>query len=193
MIPAVSRKAARELDDLTLARAQRAEEGACRALVSHYQRAVFSLLGRMLFRSGRDGMVEDLAQETFMRVFRALPDFTLAGPARLSTWILTIATRLAVDELMKAGPDMPLPEPDEVASPANPERSADRRLLEKAIVAAIARLSPDHRAVVILREVHELEYEEIALALRVDVGTIKSRLSRARALLRTALVEVRER
>ena len=193
MIPAVRPDAAREIDDLTLARAQRGEPAASRALVERYQRAVFSLLGRMLFQSGREALVEDLAQETFLRAFRALPDFIPGGPARLSSWILTIATRLALDELRKRPPEAALPE--EIGAPAEattPERAADQRRLERALVAAIAHLSPDHRAVFLLREMHELDYQEIARALEVDVGTVKSRLSRARERLRAALGEVHD-
>src|SRR5260221_14313014 len=101
-----------ELDELTLARAQRGDEAAARALVERYQRRVFALLSRML--GGQRALVEDLAQETFLRVFRALPGFTAAGPARaeqpsqesrggrtdshkwarLSPGVLTIATPL---------------------------------------------------------------------------------------------------
>ena len=83
----MSPPAPEELDELTLARAQRGDEEACRALVVRYQRALFALLARML---GPRGAVEDLAQETFLRAFRALPGFDRSGPARLSTWLLTI-------------------------------------------------------------------------------------------------------
>jgi RNA polymerase sigma-70 factor, ECF subfamily len=192
MIPAVRRDPAREIDDLTLARAQRGEAGACRELVLHYQRAVFSLLGRMLYKSGREGLVEDLAQETFLKAFRALAGFSSAGAARLSTWILTIATRLALDELRKGRREAPLDEAAEVAAAHDPERAADRRFVERALVAAIERLSPEQRAVVLLREMHELDYDEIARVLEVDVGTVKSRLSRARTILRAALGEVHD-
>src|SRR5262252_7490429 len=95
------RPESREIDDVTLARAQRGEAAAWRSLVEHYQRPVFALLSRMLAPSGRATLVEDLAQETFLRAFRALPAFDHAGRARLSTWILTIATRLGIDELRR--------------------------------------------------------------------------------------------
>ena len=166
-----------ELDELTLKRAQRGEAGPCRELVLRYQRRVFALLGRVL---GRSPQVEDLAQETFLRVFRALPAFTQAGPARLSTWILTVATRLALDELARKSPAAA---PGELARP--PE--GESRLLGRAIERAVGGLQPEFRAVFLLREYHGLEYEEIARALDVDLGTVKSRLSRARAALREAL------
>jgi RNA polymerase sigma-70 factor (ECF subfamily) len=177
-----------ELDELTLARAQRGDAAAARALVACYQRAVFALLGRML-RPRAGDRVEDLAQETFLRVFRALPGFRVAGPARLSTWILTIATRLALDELAKRAP-LPVAEPPPLPGGPRADVELERRAIGDAIQRAVAALGADHQAVFLLREVHELEYEEIARALEVDVGTVKSRLSRARAALRQSLAEV---
>jgi RNA polymerase sigma-70 factor (ECF subfamily) len=175
-----------ELDEVTLARAMRGEQAACRALVVRYQGPVFALLGRLL--AGRRGaLVEDLAQETFLRVFRALSSFTPSGAARLSTWILTIATRLALDELRRRPREA---EPLEAAADARDPQAdgaVERRDLGRAIQRAMAALSPDHQAIVLLRELHGLEYEEIARALDLDAGTVKSRLSRARAALRDAL------
>ena len=176
-----------ELDDLTLARAQRGEEAAWRALVECYQHAVFALLSRMLSPFARRDLVEDLAQETFLRAFRALPMFDRAAPGRLSSWLLTIATRLALDQLRQRRPA-----PDEVHAvhfQAVPASRPDRRLLSEGLTRAVEGLSPDHRAVVLLREVHGLGYDEIAKALAISVGTVKSRLSRARAELRAALAE----
>jgi RNA polymerase sigma-70 factor (ECF subfamily) len=179
-----------ELDDLTLRRAQRGDQAAFRALVLRYQRPVFALLGRMLARS-QPGLVEDLAQETFLRVFRALPNFSLSGPARLSTWILSISARLALDELRKHAPQtMPLEEMIELPSGERTESGLEQRSLGEAISRAVSQLSPGFRAVFLLREAHDLSYEEIAQALQIDVGTVKSRLLRARAALRVALAGV---
>jgi RNA polymerase sigma-70 factor (ECF subfamily) len=171
--------ASAELDELTVARAQRGEAAACRALVERYQRPVFAILSRLC---GRGPLVEDLAQETFLRVFRSLPGFVVSGRARLSTWILTIAARLAIDELRRTR-HRSVPLAADLPSGANTESGA----IGRAIEGAIRSLSPDHRAVFLLREYHGLEYEEIARALDVDVGTVRSRLSRARDALRTAL------
>lgn len=90
-----------ELDEVTLKRAQLGESAACTALVRRYQERVGALVSRMLTPSGRGAAIEDVAQETFLRVFRALPDWDPRGSARLSTWILTVATRVAIDELRK--------------------------------------------------------------------------------------------
>ena len=176
-----------EIDEITLARAKRGEERARRALVEAYQRRVHALLYRML--GGRGDVAADLAQETFVRVFGALGRFAPDGAARLSTWILTIATRLALNELRRR-PAEPIVEV-EIGGGARPDRELERRALAAAVQRGIADLKPVHRAVLILREYHELEYEEIAAALELDVGTVKSRLSRARAALREALGELR--
>src|SRR5438552_18316024 len=128
-----ARPGSRGLDDVTLARAQRGDAAACRALVLQYERPVFALLGRMLAPSGRTAMVEDLAQETFLRAFRALSAFDRGGRARLSTWILTIATRLCIDELRKQTTE-PLERASHVAAPAR----SDARLEARAIARAVA-------------------------------------------------------
>jgi RNA polymerase sigma-70 factor (ECF subfamily) len=180
-----SMSAATDLDDVTLVRAVRGDEPARRLLVERYERPVFALLGRMLSR--RRDVVEDLAQETFLRVFRALPSFDRAGPARLGTWILTIATRVAFDELKRKRLER-VPLDDEISTKDDP---IERRAIGRAIERAVAALSPDHRAVFLLREYHGLGYEELARALEIDIGTVKSRLARARAALQAALDEVK--
>jgi RNA polymerase sigma-70 factor (ECF subfamily) len=179
-----------ELDELTLRHAQRGDSAAFRRLVHTYERAVFALLSRMLAPRGRRQRVEDLAQETFLRVFRALPAWSSSGPARLSTWILTIATRLALDELSRAEPverGLSLEHARALVAPERADQNAERRATAEAIARAVATLEPGFQAVFLLRELHELEYDEIARALETDLGTVKSRLHRARAALREAL------
>jgi RNA polymerase sigma-70 factor (ECF subfamily) len=181
-----------ELDQLTLARAQRGDRAAQTALIERYQRPVFSLLSRML--RGEHALTEDLAQDTFLRVLRGLPGFDVAGPARLSTWVLTIATRLALDHLRRRAPPMPLASDDE-ALPSRlpqPDQVADRRVLAAALARAVEQLGAPFRAAFLLREVHGLSYEQIALALEIDSGTVKSRLARARAALQAALAQLHD-
>ncbi len=189
MVPVPKNSISSELDELTLRRAQRAETAASTALVRCYERRVFALLGRMV---GRDrALVEDLAQETFLRVFRALPKFTLDGRARLSTWILTIATRLALDELARKRPQsVSLDDVLQLPSSARSDGGAEARAIGSAIERAASNLGHEQRAVFLLRDYHELEYEEISSALGIDIGTVKSRLHRARATLKQALAEV---
>jgi RNA polymerase sigma-70 factor (ECF subfamily) len=179
----------RELDDLTLARARGGEQAAQAALIQRYQRPVFALLWRMV--GPQQALVEDLAQETFLRVLRALPGFDPSGGARLITWILTISTRLALDHLrsvnsrgdpgsVAGGVPVTLPRPDQ---------DAQRRSLAVALVRAVDALAPPFRAAFLLREVQGLSYQEVSQALDVDIGTVKSRLARARAVLQRALAE----
>jgi RNA polymerase sigma-70 factor, ECF subfamily len=191
LVLVASRDSARaELDDLTLARAQRGDEPAWRALVERYQRPVFALLSRMLSPVARRDLVEDLAQETFLRAFRALPSFDRAASGRLSSWLLTIAARLALDELRVRRPPPELLRPRDTASGG--AGRPDRRLIHDIVTRAVDELAPDHRAVILLREVHDLDYDEIATALAISVGTVRSRLSRARAALRAALAEAHD-
>jgi RNA polymerase sigma-70 factor (ECF subfamily) len=181
-----------ELDELTLARAQRGDRAAQTALIERYQRPVFSLLSRML--RGQRTLTEDLAQDTFLRVLRALPGFDVGGRARLSTWVLTIATRLALDHLRRREPPLTLPT-DDGTIPSHlpqPDQDADRRVLAAALARAVEELGAPFRAAFLLREVHGLSYEQIALALEIDPGTVKSRLARARAALQAALAQVHD-
>src|SRR5258706_12791684 len=159
-----------ELDELTFRRAQRGEERAWRDLIARYQQPVHALIGRLL--AGRAAhRAPDRTQETFVRVLRALPRFDPVGPAKLSTWILTIAARLALNEMRR-------PEPAQLAGePIATERtdaSVERKKLGAAIAAGMAALSDAHRAVLVLREYHDLDYTEIAEGLEVDLGTVKS-------------------
>jgi RNA polymerase sigma-70 factor (ECF subfamily) len=176
-----------ELDELTLVRAQRGDAAAERALLERYQRPVFALISRML--SGDRSATEDLAQETFLRVFRALPGFERSGPARLSTWVFTIATRVTIDHLRRAKVRA-VPVEGATESAARGPEVVERRELARAMERAVSALPADQRAAFVLFHFHERSHAEIAAALEVEVGTVKSRLSRARAALRESLREV---
>jgi RNA polymerase sigma-70 factor, ECF subfamily len=178
-----------ELDEPTRQLAAAGDRDASRALVETYQRRVFALVSRMLAGRGR-ATIEDVAQDTFLVVFRRLGSFASNGAAKLSTWILTIAARRAIDELRKQRPA--LMAEIERTSDARGDDRAIRKELVAAIEAALRELSPELRAAFLLREYHGLEYAEIASALAIDLGTVKSRLSRARAALRARLAEVHD-
>ncbi|MCP4602572.1 MAG: sigma-70 family RNA polymerase sigma factor [Proteobacteria bacterium] len=181
-----------EFNELVLHRAKQGDSKAFEQLVHRYHLSVYQLLWRMLERSSRQARVEDLVQETFLRVFRCLGNFRLSGPAKLSTWILTIATHLALNELRKKRKMVSFEDSaDYCLSSDRPDEALKKRRIGLAIRDAISKLSPDHRAVFILREYHDCEYAEIAEALNIDLGTVKSRLSRARGALRESLKEVR--
>jgi RNA polymerase sigma-70 factor (ECF subfamily) len=183
--PAAASPADRELAPQTLARAQRGDASAQRALVAQYERRVFAFVGRMLVDGSR---VEDVCQECFLRVFRALPKFDPNGPARLSTWIFTIAHRLCIDEQRRQRRSAPLEEDPIVQADA--DVIAMERALRRRVERAVASLSEDLRATFVLRVVAELSVEETARVLDVDEGTVKSRLSRARERIRAHIGEV---
>ncbi len=183
--------ASAERDELV--RAQAGDRAACRALILRHQRAVGSLLRRILAGSGLDASTEDLAQETFLRAFAALGRFDPDGPARLSTWLLTIATRLALQAIERRRvPSTSFDDDAGEACVAPDELAPDRARLGAAIAEAVGRLPPPHRAAFVLREYHGFEYAEIARSLDIDIGTVKSRLWRARAALQRALAEVND-
>ena len=172
-----------ELDDLTLRRAQQGERAALDALIDRYHAMVHALVWRMACGQG-ESHVADLVQDTLIRVLQSLPRFDRAGPARLSTWILTIATRVVLNDRRRdLRPDVK-PEP---ASYVDPSTVASDRELGVAIAKAVLELPEAQRIAFVLREYHDLDYAEIADVLGVDVGTIKSRLSRARAAVRDTL------
>ena len=173
-----------EQDAHWLRRAKAGDPAACRALVERHQRRVFGTLRAILGPAGRGGVVEDLAQDTFLRAFRALPRFDGEGPAKLSTWLGTIATRVALNELRRRRPTMVVLD---TVSDELPGQRVHMTPIAAAIERAIEGLSPTYRGAFVLRELHGLDYAEIAELLAVDLGTVKSRLSRARATLRAAL------
>jgi RNA polymerase sigma-70 factor (ECF subfamily) len=155
--------------------------------VERYQRPVFALLSRLM--RADPAACEDLAQETFLRFFRALPRFDAQGPARLSTWLLTIASRLAIDHLRRTPAPALIESIDAHSDSLRSRGQPAPPGLASALRRAVEALPPDFRAAFLLREAHGLSHQEIAQALEVDVGTARSRLSRARAALRTALEE----
>lgn len=157
-----------------------------RVFVTMHQRVVFALLSRLL---GRSGDVDDLAQETFLRAFRAFPRFDPDGPAKVSTWLLTIATRLALDSRRRRRARVE--DAGEVESPrdgdATPESSLSRRELGQAIARAADALPDEQRAALVLYDLHGLSLAEIGAALDVPESTAKTRLFRAREKMRAAL------
>lgn len=182
--------APRRIDEQLVVEAQAGDRAALRQLVRRHQRPVGALLRRMLGPVGLDALTEDLAQETFLRAFRALARFDPTGPASFSTWLLRIASRLAINELARKRPT--LAPTDTLDAAQTPESEHRRKRIGQAIANAVAELPPPFRAAFILREYHGLDYTEISEMLDLELGTVKSRLSRARRLLRERLEGVRE-
>lgn len=176
-----------DLDPATLLRARQGDRDALRALIVRHQDLVWSSAARVLGPHSPE--LPDVAQEAMLKVVRALPDFDPAGPARLGTWIATITLRTALDVARRHRVVVPL---DALADAPLDAPLADE-LLERAdaharLARAVHALAPEQRAAMQLRVEHDLSYDEIAAALRVEVGTVKSRLARATAALRAALV-----
>jgi len=182
-----------ERDAALVARACRGDADAFHALFEQYQGIVYRIALRMV---GNSEDAADLTQDTFIRAYRQLS--SLRDAAFFGRWIRMIVTNICRDHLKRARPtiyslDAPPPgEHDltewELPSPTeNGEQLAMTEALKTALAHALAALSPDHRAVMILHHLEGLPVEEIALTMTVPVGTVKSRLARARADLRKRL------
>src|SRR6185312_2495953 len=180
----VGGRMADELDRATLSRCRRGDAQAFRALVEHYQDRVFALC---LALAGSEA--EDLTQETFVRVHGAVGGFDPDGPARLGAWILTIARRLCTDRARAVGrrPTVALDVVPLGDGRPGADTELDRARRARALHQAIAALPEEQRAVVALQLWDGLEYEEIAAIERVPVGTVRSRLARAKDALKRAL------
>lgn len=151
-----------------------------------YQHRLFGVALRML---GNAGEAQEVAQEAFIRAHRALPRFR--GDAKLSTWLYAITSRLCLSRLAsgerrlaRQGEDALLRLSD---SAPGPDAALERGELEAALQRAIAELPEDRRIVVVLRDLEGLSYEEIAQVLELELGTVRSRLHRARADLKDKL------
>ena len=171
-----------EPSDVDLVRlAQRGDRHAFGRLVRRHQRRVFAI-GLRWLRNAEDA--DDLVQETFVRAWQALPGFddTRAFPP----WLVTIAVNRAKTKLSRVRPDEEIDETVVWEGPS-PEEDTERAILARDVNAALAALPEEQRIVLHLRAVEDLSYREIAAALDVPVGTVMSRLSRAREALRRTL------
>ncbi len=185
--PAVYSTAPAELGADVLVRCKAQDPMAFRAFVVRYQRPVFAVISRLL---GRGPHVEDLAQEVFLRAYRAFPTYDVDRAARPSTWILTIATRAALDLKKRAVvPTVSIDEAHAKASAETPETERRRKELRAAIERATAALPDDQRAAFVLSELHDLTMAEIATILEVPENTVKTRIHRARMKLQDCLRE----
>src|SRR6187455_1409445 len=172
------------------------DEAACSRLVTDHQRMVYQLALHLL---GDPQEALDLSQEVFLRVFRMLPRFR--GQSTLKTWIYRIvvnqarnrqrwwrrrfrSAQVSLDQHVEQHGDLPA-----VSTSNEPDRVLGRRELAARLTTALLALPFDQRSALVLREMDGLSYEEIAFSQGVAVGTVKSRLARARELLREQLRE----
>jgi len=146
---------------------------------------------RLAYRlTGNAHDAEDLTQDVFVRVFRSLADYT---PGTFEGWLHRITTNLFLDRMRRQQKIRfdALPEDTErlAGREASPEAVYAEAHLDADIEAALAALPPDFRAAVVLCDIEQLSYEEIAQTLGVKLGTVRSRISRGRAMLRAALAD----
>jgi len=188
-------------DELELvARAQRGDTAAFNELVTRYRNRAFSMIYNMV-RNEQDAW--DIAQDGFVKAWRNIRRFR--GQSSFFTWLYRILMNISIDALRRKQIESGTEFDDTVrlqeiepASATTPQREREpaTRLNDKEIRtridAAIARLSPDHRAVIVMRELDGLDYQEIADAMECSIGTVMSRLFYARKKLQTMLKDVYE-
>jgi RNA polymerase sigma-70 factor (ECF subfamily) len=187
-----AREEAREEERLVV-EAQRGSIDAFNRLVRRYERQVYNVALRIV---GQADLAEDVTQDTFLLAYRSLHQFR-GGIFR--AWILRIATNRCYDELRRRRhrptsfealgfePAVGWSSLSPGAGGEEPEAHAERRELGRALAAALRGLPDEQRVAVVLSDVEGYAYHEIAAILGVPLGTVRSRISRGRARLRTAL------
>lgn len=173
-------------EQLWLERARAGDQAAFGRLVEVYQNPIYNLCYRML---GEAGEAEDAAQEAFLRAYSRLGSYHPARPFK--TWLFSIASHHCINRLRKRrlvwlSLDEPLPPNDMPAlaeQAPGPEERAIRGEQTDAIQRLLARLSPDDRAVIVMRYWYDMSYEEISETTGATVSAVKSRLHRARVAL----------
>ncbi|MBZ8140457.1 RNA polymerase sigma factor RpoE [Rubrivivax gelatinosus] len=186
-----------DADALLVDRAKRGDVRAFEMLVVKYQRRIERLIGRMV---RDDALVQDIAQESFIRAYRALPQFR--GESAFYTWLYRIAVNTAKKALVEMRRDPLVMEgalashddgdetsrvENELSDGATPEALLASREIATAVNAAIEALSEDLRQAIALREIEGLSYEEIADVMNCPIGTVRSRIFRAREAIATRL------
>lgn len=184
----------RELDLQLVERVREGDKRAYGLLVEKYQRKLMRLLSRMI----RDpDEVEDVAQETFIKAYRALPQFR--GDAAFYTWLYRIAVNTAKNHLAARGRSMPTlseqaidaeDEPDErlmIQDISTPESELLSKQVAYAVNEAVQALPEELRQAITLREIEGMSYEEIAEAMACPIGTVRSRIFRAREAIANKL------
>ena len=175
-----------ELDIVLVRRVQNGDRPAFDLLVRKYQFKIGNLISRYVFDHAE---VEDIAQEVFVKAYRAIPRFR--GESAFYTWLYRIAVNTAKNHLVSQGrrppgSDIDVSDAESLESGRNlreiatPEASLFSNELAKAVVSALRGLPEDLREALTLRELEGLSYEEIAVAMDCPIGTVRSRIFRAR-------------
>lgn len=174
-----------------IAAAREGDEGAFEELVRLYEKRVLALTRRMC-RNPEDAA--EAAQEAFFAAWRGLKSFR--EESSFSTWLYRLASNACVDLHRREGRHQAAASLDNAersldipAQIPSPQEEAERRELGERIEEGLRALPPEYRAVLVLREMQQLRYDEIGEVLGVDIGTVKSRISRGRKRLRAFLLE----
>jgi RNA polymerase sigma-70 factor (ECF subfamily) len=199
MQSATAAKGLDDLDDRALAAlALRREEAAFRLIMQRHNRRLYRVARGVL---GDDSEAEDVVQEAYVRAFTNLESFR--GEARLSTWLTRIALNEALGRLRQRRPTTDLGEVDAMdeqgearviflpsaRQDSNPESSVARAEVRRLLERAVDQLPDPFRSVYVMRDIEEMSVEETASHLGLRPETVKTRLHRARRLLRQALSE----
>lgn len=184
----------RDVDWELVQRVQKGDKKAFDLLVLKYQRKIMGLLARMI---GSQSEVEDIAQETFIKAYRAIPQFR--GDSAFYTWLYRIAINTARNWLSSSDRKLNYPDThenkdgetfshsDNLIDIATPESSMVTQEIVRTVNEAIETLPEDLRMAIVLRELEGLSYEEIAKAMACPVGTVRSRIFRAREAIAAKL------
>jgi RNA polymerase sigma-70 factor (ECF subfamily) len=169
-----------EILDSTIERAKAGDLRAREDLL----RAFAGPLRALVRRWGTSVDAEDQLQDLFAKILRVLPRFQTGGAARLSTWIFTVAHRALLEERRRPRLNfVPLDQADEVADHRSTHQALEQSQLRRKLEDAIAQLPEDQRRVILLAQIHHQPLDLIAQVEGIPIGTVKSRLHRARAQL----------
>ena len=172
---------------LLISRARGGDREAFGELVEQYRDNVYRLAYRMC---GNAYDADEAAQEAFVAAWRALPNFR--GDAKFSTWLYRLTTNAAIDVMRREKRHQTVGDGEmvDLADDADsPQETVERTEQQEAVQKALSTLSEEYREVLLLRYMEELDYAEIAEVLQLPSGTVKSRINRAKAALKTALVK----
>jgi RNA polymerase sigma-70 factor (ECF subfamily) len=188
-----------DLEKLLIKKSQSGDVESFELLISSYDKRAYNIAYRIM---GNEEDAKDMAQEALFRVFKSLKDFK--GQAAFSTWLYRIVTNVCLDELRRRKNEKYVSIDSTIHTDSGelhmelcsdketPENIYERVEQRELIKNAIKEMSEDYRSVIILRDIQGFSYEEISVILDWSLGTVKSRINRARTMLRDKLKQSME-